>query len=362
METIAIILLLGAGQGVLLALVLLSIQRGNRFANRILASILIIFSISITLHTLSHLGNVEYIPHHAGIVGVLFFLVGPLFYVYVKILTDKTFSLKKTDIWHLAPFGIGILASLPFYLQISNPAVMHVAMEIFSILLVIQTLAYITIVIVILRRHSRMIRDTFSSLEKINLNWLRFLIIGYVLTWIIALILEGVRNGQQSWDFGWLFVSGFMYAIGYRGLKQPEIFSGDFEARPSAVSQQASKYEKSTLTAEQAEIYFQKLKQVMATEKPFLQNNITMPGLAKSMAISPHHLSRVINEKFQQNFFEFINQHRVMEAKKMLRDSQFQHLNISAIGLEAGFNSISAFNAAFKKHTGITPSAFRSAG
>jgi len=359
METIATILFLGAAQGFLLAFVLLSIRRGNRSANRMLAAILVIFSLCIVLHSLSYSENELFVPHHSGIVGILFFLVGPLFYFYVKALTANQPGFRKEDTLHLLPFFLGMISLIASYLQFIDRDEGHLVQEIILTLLVFQTLSYIIFVIAALRKHSRRIQETFSSIEKINLNWLRFLIIGYTLTWLISLTLEGFGGNQQSWDYGWLFVSAFMYAIRYLGLKQPEIFSGGFGENASQKSGQKKKYEKSTLTSEASDAYYQKLKAVMKTEKPFLQSDLTMPGLAKQLSISPHHLSRVINEKFQQNFFEFINRCRVEEAKQMLLDPQSQHLNIAAIGLEAGFNSISAFNAAFKKHAGMTPSQFR---
>ena len=103
----------------------------------------------------------------------------------------------------------------------------------------------------------------------------------------------------------------------------------------------------------------EKLQKLMETEKLHLDSNLTLPLLAKKTAVSVHHLSQVINEKLSQNFFEFVNSYRVEEAKQMLLDPDRKHLNISAIGFEAGFNSNSSFNSVFKKLTGMTPSQFR---
>ena len=48
------------------------------------------------------------------------------------------------------------------------------------------------------------------------------------------------------------------------------------------------------------------------------------------------------------------------EAKKYLTKPEFSNYTLLAIGLEAGFNSKSAFNASFKKITGLTPSQYKS--
>jgi AraC-like DNA-binding protein len=81
--------------------------------------------------------------------------------------------------------------------------------------------------------------------------------------------------------------------------------------------------------------------------------------LAERLGISPHHLSQVINERLNQNFFDFVNQYRVGEAKRQLLDAKKKHYSIMAIAGDVGFNSKSAFNAAFKKHANVTPSEWR---
>jgi AraC-like DNA-binding protein len=51
----------------------------------------------------------------------------------------------------------------------------------------------------------------------------------------------------------------------------------------------------------------------------------------------------------------------VEEVRARLTDPGTKHLNILALGLDAGFASKSTFNQAFKKLTGQTPSAYRKA-
>jgi len=72
-----------------------------------------------------------------------------------------------------------------------------------------------------------------------------------------------------------------------------------------------------------------------------------------------HHISQVINEKLNQSFFEMIATYRVEEAKILLKDPSKKVLTIEDIADEVGYNSKSAFNRTFKKHTGMTPSEFR---
>ena len=97
----------------------------------------------------------------------------------------------------------------------------------------------------------------------------------------------------------------------------------------------------------------------MEKEKPYLNADLSLPLLATKLQIPPHILSRLINEKFKLNFFDFINSYRVEEVKTKLNSSKFDSLSLLGIALESGFNSKSAFNRVFKKFTGLTPSEYK---
>lgn len=98
----------------------------------------------------------------------------------------------------------------------------------------------------------------------------------------------------------------------------------------------------------------------MHNEKPFLSASFSLPLLAKKLGISQHHLSQILNESLGQSFFDFTAQHRVEEAKLLLKNKEIAHLKIEEIAEMVGYNSKSAFNTAFKKNAGMTPSEFKS--
>jgi AraC-like DNA-binding protein len=356
---IQILLFLGAAQGFFLSFILLSTRRTNRQANHILAAILIIFCLNIIIHNISHRAYSFSISHHEVIITIIFYLFGPLFYFYVKTLTTgKSFQNKK-KYFHFLPFLACLLISIPLYtfsLTLEKP---HIILELCAGFVVLHVICYMAWSVKLLRDHIRHIKDSFSSIDQINLRWLRFLIIGFTITWLFALYFDMQIKNPDDWDYVWLLVSLLMYLIGYMGLKQPEIFAGGISAESSDTEQGKRKYKKSALTDDLAEMYLEKLREYMQTQKPYLDSNITLPELARYLSLSVHHLSQVINEKINQNFFEFINQYRVEEAKKNLVDPERKNLTIAAIGFESGFNSNSSFNAVFKKATNKTPSQFR---
>jgi AraC-like DNA-binding protein len=67
-------------------------------------------------------------------------------------------------------------------------------------------------------------------------------------------------------------------------------------------------------------------------------------------------VSQVLSTRLGRNFYTFINEARIEEVKSALAATDRSVLDLA---LEAGFQSKSTFNAAFRKSTGMTPREFR---
>jgi AraC-like DNA-binding protein len=102
-----------------------------------------------------------------------------------------------------------------------------------------------------------------------------------------------------------------------------------------------------------------KLQAVIFKDKPYLNPDLTLSQLAHQCDIPNHHLSQILNIDLKNNFYNYINALRVERAKKLLSDPSKKDLTILEILYDVGFNSKSVFNTAFKKHTGMTPTAYR---
>ena len=118
------------------------------------------------------------------------------------------------------------------------------------------------------------------------------------------------------------------------------------------------KYQKSELKESFKENYCNRLTQAMEKEKLYLDPTLTLPSLAKRLSIPANHLSQIINESFNLNFHDFINQYRINECQKLFKDQTQNKRTVLEIAYSVGFNSKSTFNEAFKKRTGITPTEF----
>jgi AraC-like DNA-binding protein len=97
----------------------------------------------------------------------------------------------------------------------------------------------------------------------------------------------------------------------------------------------------------------------MEQEYAYRDGELTLNSLAARLAMTGHELSQLINDACGVNFQDYLNRYRVEEIKSALRGGEQAEDGVLELALAAGFNSKSAFNRAFKKHTGVTPSEFR---
>ncbi len=129
--------------------------------------------------------------------------------------------------------------------------------------------------------------------------------------------------------------------------------------RRKRIEEDDERYQASNLSKPRARMYTRKLVTYMKEEKPYLDPNISAAALAEALDIPLKHLSQVINQQLNRNFKHFVNEYRIQEAKIRLLDPREQDFVLLKIALDVGFNSKSAFNAAFKKFTGTSPSQYR---
>jgi AraC-like DNA-binding protein len=354
-----IILLIGSLQGLVLSCILFFAKKANHNANKILALLVLVFSFSIFIHSVSHGYTSLNIQNHSTVISSFFFLVGPLLFIYTKLLTKTSLSIKKKHLLHAIPFLVIILPYFTITIIFNNSEPLSNLLNFIPDLVAFHIAFYLYLTIRCLRDFSKKIKETFSSVEKKNLNWLKILITCFGFLWIGAIISDLSPFSHKNWDYESLLFSFFIYLIGYAGLLQPEIFSGSEELLEVSDNEIKKKYQKSTLTEEMISKYSEKLLSSMNDQKLFMKNDLTLPELSGTLSISVHHLSQIINEKFNQNFFEFINKFRIEEAKNILSNNENQNITIASIGFDTGFNSISSFNSAFKKYVGVSPSQFR---
>jgi AraC-like DNA-binding protein len=306
----------------------------------------------------------------------LLLLHGPFLFLYISSLADINFKMNQTKLIHFAPF---VLFNLFLLIASQYPEIsegirlnhthgMHKPVWVFNLFLISVVLSgpfYFILSILSLKRLDVNIFNNFSTLENVNLSWLRKLIYTFGFIWTALMIFATIHHVFNM--FSWIFcthgltlsLSVFIIIIGYLGLKQKEIFVNFPDSGSEFVTEERAKYSGVAADEEETKHYVSNLRQYMDAEKPYLDPEISLPELSKRLGVSSHFLSRVINEQLGVNFFDFVNRYRVEEVKLRITDPKFNYLSILGIAFESGFNTKSTFNRVFKKTTGLTPKEFR---
>lgn len=320
----------------------------------------------------------------------IFLSINPFYYFYVKHLTNEKQNYKPNYYIHLTPFFIFVIANLVTYFLMPSSDDLIEFKSLFKkqdviynwvgvkaralaiIIYCLQILVYSTLILVEIIKHQKAIKNHFSDISKISLRWIFALIASTVLFTVIDVMMfyKVIAHNELFTNIYFVLMILYLCFLGFFGLRQPSIFnplspeiidkmSLDNKDYFLNIDKKEIKYISSKLSDEVKERIFNSLIKTMTEYKPYLNPKITIQDLALMIDVNKNYLSQVINEKLGVNFFVFINQYRINEAKNMLSNKDFDHLSIEGIGNSVGFNSRSVFNNAFKQLENVTPTQFK---
>ena len=377
LDWVQLVTVAGTLQGVVLVGVLFA-QRNNRTANRLLAVLMLTFTVFLASSVYYSAGVFQRYPYFFGISYQTPWLFGPLVYLYAVAASDRSWRFAPRRALHFVPVAITLMLTAPIYLM-SGPE--KIAMydriqrgEVPRVIAIIDPtkfvsgIAYSVATLLYLRRHRRRIRNSYSNTEQVNLAWLLWFATAAAVIWVLATSLKiGAVGSRLRDDHVSLAIAVLIYAIGYRGLRQTEIFdygsSTDDSLRPAAATPEPDtatpRYERSGLTDREAERLEHELLALMEGEKPWKDAELTLADLALRLDSTPHRLSEVLNGQLRQTFYDFVNGYRVREVQRRISSGDGRAFTMLSLALDAGFASKSTFNQSFKNRTGQTPSAYR---
>ena len=296
----------------------------------------------------------------------LFYLRGALLFLYIKSYTNENFKLRYAHLLHLVPFVL-LLSLYVFYFHRFDNMTKTRLLEtgvlpsfVAFIIDLVMHLAIVAYLIASLRdvyRYKMKLKNTFSNILMIWQNWIYFLVAGFCVIMLLDISFIIVFHSFGIYPNIIVSVINVMVfllivLIMFKGLNKPEIFVTMAESKPV-------KYAGSSLKEADRLAIRNKLEQLMILEKKYNDPDVSIKDLADEMGVLPKHLSQVINEDFQQNFFDYINRFRIEEAKDLLINYPSSAINVLEILYKTGFNSKTSFNLAFKKYTGHTPTSYR---
>lgn len=343
---------------------LISHKKGNRRNNTILSVVFFMIAWNMGDLTLQMNGvvlNWEFLQH---IDDGFLFVYGPLFYLYTQCVIYRDFKLSGKNLLHLLPY---ILLTIPALFvsrlapNLSEEIIQNdLPWQIYLInaLMYVHFFIYLGLTYKSLWKYRKIIKNKYSQIDQLNLDWLSFTLNTFGLIAFVSLIQNFIVLAENRTVFMLslvlllVFIFYFVNKVILKALRQPEIFAG-------IAQNEIAKYSGSNLTTSQIENYKMQLVALLETEKPFLDPQISLSDLSEKLSVSTKQLSQVINQSFHKSFFDFINSYRIQEVQQILKESKDDKLTVLEAMYEGGFNSKSSFNTAFKKETGLTPTEFR---
>ena len=363
------ILYIGISQ-TLFAGILIAFKRPRMLANRILAAWLLLICLEMVV-VLIDTTLVELYP-----IKILPYTYGPLLLLYAKLMTTEQPELNPGYLWHFLPFFVFLITSLVFiddrvmtgthgFLVIDRFVSFRI---IYGVTFFISITAYSVATFVVINRHQRRLRDLVSySSGKITLQWLLGLSITFYLGYVLMFILGGIDilMGFMPFDvyeISFIGLTILTFLFGVFGFHQSSIFEEVVKFKKDQAggteSETGRKYQRSGLKKKDVERYRSRIESHMNKAKPYLDRELSIYDLSDQLNIPRHFLSEVINEHMGKNFYNLVNDYRIAEVKRRLKDPAYRNLTILAIAYDSGFNAKSSFNTIFKEKTGMTPSEY----
>jgi AraC-like DNA-binding protein len=326
----------------LLSVFLTSVKSNRKLPNYLFAAFLLVTSIDLSglFLPLSQNQTIQSFK----VASVL--LQMPLYFLYVRSICYFNFKLKTAHLLHAILFVI-------FFFVLSMSKEVETYYKTYQVITKLQYYAYIAGVVYTLLSFKKLYQENYSSNHHLIYKWLLQTTILFLIGNSFVTIRHFLSSGSLSLTYINLIISFFaLFVICWfvlKALYQPQLFVGiDIDLTPTSP---VTKLQVPPPEELQLLILY------MRTEKPYLEDQLTLQKLAKGINLPEKQLSQLINQHIGKHFFDYINEFRIEEAKKLLTEQS--ELTVLEILYQIGFNSKSSFYTAFKKETGQTPIAYR---
>jgi AraC-like DNA-binding protein len=320
------------------------------------------------------------------------YLIGPIIFFYVQSLLNPSFRFGKKEWRHLVPGILYLLFSLAQfvtdkivlqrYFFLANgkdpdfdlwyQATGFLSMFIYFLL----SLRYYSL-------YKRLMVQVVSYADMVLFKWIRNFLYAFLIMLIIRLVFsvasyfpvfQNMRYMGDWWQyfsfaiiFYYIAITGYSNSIEtkvpfrlnllqYKSsllLQAPALQNNFFEeAEVIEIDDvQKEKKEDGSLLAE----WKPKIEALLKNEKVYEDAELSLTQVAKQLKTNPSIISKVVNQGFQLNFNDLINNYRIEAVKEKLKAGEQKTQTLLGIAFDCGFNSKATFNRAFKKVTGLSP-------
>lgn len=356
-----LILIVTIFQGLYLGVLFASGRKWNH-PNFLLGMTLVVYSSGLVYDVMQRVQLLELVPALHYIPIKFYYLQAPLAYLTARKVAPTPIQLRDY-LWFVPAIAEFILLVFLFFLPIEVKSMLEAPQSEWQFPIFLYRSLWIPfsgILLFICYRIIQQNRDRFlnliSSSQDKSMRWtMKTCLFGvlFCCCFLTKFILdEGIYTTYMI-PINAVLILIMVISLGAVGVKLSWVdydYSSVLEKEEGLESDQAQKSKETT-----SSMLIRSLRAYIGKHKPYRDPELTIDTLSKATQISPRQISSVLNRFAGVNFNTFINQFRVEEAQRLLRDESYSHLSILGIGYEVGFNSKATFYAVFKKQTGMTP-------
>ena len=321
--------------------------------------------------------NTYYLSHYFPLDFIISLFFGPLIFIYLNIFITKNFKiLSFKNLIGIIPIIPSLWFFIWFCMQNEQSRIDYLLQfkttlpwEISTInsLFFIQLTTYCFICFYQITKQIKQSKTVIINHISVNIVWLKTYFRIVLLILIVSAPICIVTNNDNfntivaQFAINIQFFYIFIRTIWNNGIFKEEPINIINSTQQTAEIKDISNIIESNFIISEvaASDYLKTLNELMKQKKYYLKSGCSITEIANLTEIPVHHLSHILNTRLNKNFFDYINEFRIEDAKQILRDPNYINLTLESIGYKCGFGSKTSFNKAFRKYTNQTPSEYR---
>lgn len=225
------------------------------------------------------------------------------------------------------------------------------------VMLLLQIVYYAYRTILRVDEHNNRVVNYYSNVEGKTLNWAKNL--NYVIVFVAIASITSMLIGRSFFaknEFTLLVPSliftSLLFIVGLKGNQQIQL-QDDIGAKNIA------EIDLEEISTNHSELLKKQLIKLFEDKKVYKHSDLRITTISDQLKTNRTYISRLINDEFGVNFNEFVNQYRVNEAKKLIKEDSDGLFTLGHIAEKSGFGSVNSFSRVFKETEGITPGKYR---
>ena len=217
-----------------------------------------------------------------------------------------------------------------------------------------------------IKEYRQWCENNYSSMDHIEIQWIVRYIIMYLIDCALFFVLCFDASVATAFTQQWIIILILGYGTEqvlfrndpwatvrvHKPIPQQTAVEHVEEPEEEVEEAEPSEEAKEAMQAMYAE-YQQILDSWMEGEKPYLNPEFRLIDLRQVLPLNRTYMSQFINEKYGCNFYQFVTNYRIREAKRLMREHP--DMQLQDVAEQSGFSSPTVFSRVFSREVGMSP-------